>query len=73
MALNRNQKRAVAAELISQAGNLVKNWEEIAAGNKALNGVSQQDASEVIGSWLYRLPGIAWDASLRSPESSRNG
>lgn len=69
MALNRDQKRAVAEKLIAHAGNLIEHWDEM-TGNDALNGVSWQDASEVIGAWLYKLPGHAWDARLKSPDRS---
>jgi len=68
MALNRSQKQAVAAALISMAGNLMEDdwttgyWDDI----KDLN---PEDVAQQLADWLGKLPGDAWDRRLPMPKS----
>jgi|WetSurMetagenome_2_1015567.scaffolds.fasta_scaffold15171_3 hypothetical protein len=63
-----DQRRSVAAKLIIHAGHLIEHWDEMTFGDPELCGVTSQEASELIGRWLHRLPGDQWDTRLKMPE-----
>ena len=66
-ALNREQTRAVAAILIDEAGTLVEFWSEKVHNSpqfQELADVGADQAAELIGRWLRRLPGDHWNNAL---------
>jgi hypothetical protein len=68
--MTREQKRAVAAVLIEQVGEMVaNNWERATAAatdetQKDIDGVSAKVAGELIATWLSYCPGTAWHSGL---------
>lgn len=66
--MTREQKRAVAALLIRQAGALAAEWSTARQSNPELagdlEGVSAKLAGELIGSWLSYCPGTVWHPAL---------
>lgn len=65
--MTKEQKRALAAVLIREAGNLVEFWEEKQAsgyGDECLNGLSSNDIGLQLAIWLKDLPGDEWDTRL---------
>jgi hypothetical protein len=63
--MTRKQKEALAAVFIDQAGNLVEFFAEMTKGNAALAGVTSDQVSRQLSTWLNRLPGDAWDVRLQ--------
>lgn len=67
MALNREQKGALATEVIRQVGNLVEFWgerEEVLSDENPLKGVALSEVRAQLSAWMNRLPGNGWDVRL---------
>lgn len=65
--LNKAQKEALAALLISKAGDLVEFWQEMIEDDPAaevLQSIDANDAARQLATWLHRLPGDSWSVML---------
>ncbi len=65
--MNRQQKQALAAEVIGQVANLAEFWDEMVADSAELAGIDRAEAAQQIANWLGRLPGNQWDNRLPQP------
>jgi hypothetical protein len=69
MALNREQKGELAAQVIRQVGNLVEFWNEheddLPEGHPLKN-VALAEIRDQVATWMAKLPGDAWDVRLGS-------
>lgn len=52
-----SQKTALAELLCLQAGNIVGNWQLILKARPELQGITPDEAGQVISQWLKYLPG----------------
>jgi hypothetical protein len=64
--MTRSQKEALVSLVLNRVGDIIEFWGEIAT-DLANEGVTSQEAAEVLASWMKRLPGTAWDARLPYP------
>lgn len=62
MALTIDQKRTLAAALLSKAGDLVEFFPELCP--ELAEEVDAADAGAQLAVWLKNLPGSAWDTRL---------
>jgi hypothetical protein len=67
---DREKKEFVAGQLLSQAGNLVEFWSEMARNyghDREAEEIDAEYARACIARWLRRLPGDIWDTRLDPP------
>ena len=63
----KKQKEALAAALISKAGDLIEFWSEQIENDpnrEVLVDIDASDAARQIAVWLQRLPGDSWSTML---------
>lgn len=65
--LTKKQKEALAAALISKAGDLIEFWSEQIENDpnrEVLETIDADQAARQLAIWLQRLPGDSWSTML---------
>jgi hypothetical protein len=65
--MTRQEKQALAYELLDRASQIIEFWYEIIEQTPELKNIPRAEAAQAISSWLKGLPGDRWPLNLPQP------